>query len=253
MKYADITFNDTNPIKRWLQHSRLRSAIKGAIPYLNCSQIICDFGSGNGELLKHLRQSGINSKLVCYEPTPQPHDEAKLNLAKFSDVDFYSRTQDIPEGSIDILFCLEVFEHLPQKEMEEAIKAINRVTTDKPCIIFGVPVEIRFPALYKGLFRRFRRRGSFDTNLRNIIACFKGSPPKPRPILEITPGFDYHFEHTGFDYRDFALKLSEEYEVKNVFCSPFSCLGPSTMPEIYFLVTKLDANTTRLTSSIRAF
>ena len=52
MTYSDITFNDRNPIKRWLQRRRLESAISFAGSSLKLGATICDFGAGNGELCK---------------------------------------------------------------------------------------------------------------------------------------------------------------------------------------------------------
>jgi hypothetical protein len=61
MAYSDITFNDKNVIKRWLQQRRLVVATRLAARLLE-PQVILDFGAGNGELCNILpRGSGSGS------------------------------------------------------------------------------------------------------------------------------------------------------------------------------------------------
>jgi hypothetical protein len=45
-------------------------------------------------------------------------------------------------------------------------------------LIIGVPVEIGFPALYKGLFRMWRRFGAFEASWRDVWDCVAHRPPK---------------------------------------------------------------------------
>ena len=61
MNYADITFKDPNFVKRWLQYSRLKTAIHLSDNYLNLTEkySICDFGSGDGELCKLINMNLI--------------------------------------------------------------------------------------------------------------------------------------------------------------------------------------------------
>jgi predicted SAM-dependent methyltransferase len=74
------------------------------------------------------------------------------NLADLPQVEFCSDVTSIVQCSVDILFCLEVFEHLPAMETENALQQIERVMNSDGKVIIGVPVEIGFPALYKGGF-----------------------------------------------------------------------------------------------------
>ena len=56
INYSDITFNDPNAIKRWLQYKRLKTSIKLSSKFFNPinKYSICDYGAGNGELCKLL-------------------------------------------------------------------------------------------------------------------------------------------------------------------------------------------------------
>ncbi|WP_227317119.1 class I SAM-dependent methyltransferase [Cedecea davisae] len=234
MAYSSITFLDKNPIKRFLQNKRLSVALS-VMDKDDKNPSICDFGSGNGELLKRVNLA--SSRLTCYEPSPELIAEAKENLTSMTNVDFTQHVDSIPELSQDYVFCLEVFEHLPEKETIDALKNISRILKKNGTLIIGVPVEIGAPAIYKGLFRLTRRRKTFDTSLRNIISASLFSPPKIRPKGEIAEGFNFHFEHMGFDHRKLKSTLADHFNIKRVFYSPFNAVS-LLMPEIYFEVEK---------------
>jgi len=238
MKYSEITFQDKNPIKRWLQKQRLISALKIIEKSDNIPDVICDFGAGNGELCKLLSKYYPNSQIICYEPTANLLHEAKENLKGISNISIIQNTNSLKNESIDIVFSLEVFEHLPFEETTFALQSISTLLKQNGQLVIGVPVEIGLPALYKGLFRMVRRYGAFDANMKNIIVSFFGNPPTNRPINEITPGFNYYFEHVGFDYRKLIKILEKYFLTIRISSSPFSHIGTWLMPEVYFTLKK---------------
>jgi len=239
MSYAEITFKDKSLIKRWLQRQRLNSAIKLCSRSLHPPENICDFGAGNGELCKLLAARYKNAKITCYEPTPILLSEAKDNLNAISSVKFCQDIRTITPGTFNVVFCLEVFEHLPPAEMADALQTISDLLNSEGIIIIGVPVEIGIPAIYKGIFRMLRRYGEFDANIKNVALSFIGRPPINRPIAEIAPNFRFHHEHMGFHYRHFNTTLSSFFRLLNVSASPFASLGPWLMPEVYFVAQKI--------------
>ena len=235
MSYSEITFADRNPIKRWLQRSRLETALDLGRHLKSGVLTVCDFGAGNGELCRLLIRDFSNAKILCFEPAPSLMAEAKELLGGHPRVSFLSETTEIDSGSVDILFCLEVFEHLPVDEMQAALLDIQRILKPEGMAVIGVPVEIGVPAAYKGFFRMARRYGNFDATPRNVLSAVIGVPPKDRPVAEISPGLRFHFEHMGFDFRVFAKKLSEFFLMQKRTYSPMPFLG-FLMPEIYFVV-----------------
>ena len=235
MSYSEITFADRNPIKRWLQHSRLETALDLGRNLKSGVLTVCDFGAGNGELCRLLIRDFSNAKILCFEPAPSLMAEAKELLGGHPRLSFLSETTEIDSGSVDILFCLEVFEHLPVDEMQAALLDIQRILKHEGMAVIGVPVEIGVPAAYKGFFRMARRYGNFDATPRNVLSAVIGVPPKDRPVAEISPGLRFHFEHMGFDFRVFAKKLSEFFLMQKKTYSPVPLLG-FLMPEIYFVV-----------------
>jgi len=237
MTYSDITFNDKNPVKRWLQQRRLVVATRIADVRSN-PQCVLDFGAGNGELCKLIALRFPNAKIICYEPTPSLMAEAKENLVDLPQVDFCTDLTEIADGSVELIFCLEVFEHLPETETKDALGQFNRLLKSNGTAVIGIPIEIGVPALYKGVFRMSRRFGAFDASIKNVLLAALCSPPKERPVAEIAPGFAFHYEHMGFDYRKLQALLHAQFRLQKVVTSPFSIFGLWLNPEANFLVQK---------------
>lgn len=237
MTYSDITFKDKNPIKRWLEQRRLVVATR-IVDGISNPQCVLDFGAGNGELCKLIALQFPKAKIICYEPTPYLMAEAKENLTNLAQVYFCTDVAEIAHGSVDLVFCLEVFEHLPKAETEDALKQISFALSSEGNAVIGVPVEIGIPALYKGIFRMSRRFGSFDASIKNVLLAALCSPPKKRPASEIAPGFAFHHEHMGFDYRNLQALLRTRFRLKKVATSPFHVLGLWLNLEVNCLVQK---------------
>jgi len=237
MAYSDITFQDKNPIKRWIQQRRLVVATRVADGTFH-PQCVLDFGAGNGELCKLIALQFPKAKIICYEPTQSLMDEAKENLADLPQVNFYTDVEEMADGLVDLIFCLEVFEHLPKAETEDALAQLNRLLSCDGNAVIGVPIEIGIPAIYKGIFRMSRRFGAFDASVKNIFLAALCLPPKERPVSEIAPGFAFHYEHMGFDYRNLQAHLRVRFRLQKVTTSPFSIFGLWLNPEANFLVQK---------------
>jgi SAM-dependent methyltransferase len=235
--YSELTFSDRNPIKRFLQRSRLTYAIKMS-RRAHSPRVILDFGAGNGELCKSLRPLYPHSRIFCYEPTPALMREAKENLLHTQRVEFLSQLDEVKPSSVDIVFCLEVFEHLPKEETADALRSIATVLSEVGYLVVGVPIETSIPALYKGVFRMSRRYGAFDAMPGNILACIAGRPPLTRPKVEIAAGRYYYPHHVGFDHRRFESTLGTSFDIETMSATPIPVLGAHLNPEVYFLAKK---------------
>lgn len=238
MSYADITFCDQNPIKRWLQQRRLTDAIRLTAHFQDITTVL-DFGAGNGELSKRLIGFFPQAQIICYEPTAHLMAEAQKNAEQFQQIRFVTDMEMVSKASVDLLYCLEVFEHLPQSETEAAFSLIGSVLRDGGIAILGVPIEIHFPALYKGIFRITRRYGDFDARPGNVLCATVGFPPQCRPVSEIAEGWRYHPYHLGFDYRRFReLLKNQPFIILKQSASPMPILGAWINPEVYFILRK---------------
>ena len=244
MAYSDITINDPNAIKRWLQAARFNTAID-LYGQTDTPLTVLDFGAGNGHLCLKLANVDRQSKFLCYEPSPTQRAQAVQLVGNHPRIQIIDTLDETCNLVADITFCLEVMEHLPEREMEHALDAILSITKADGMMIFGVPNEIFGAAAYKGLFRLFRRRGAlrhryshFETSLVNILKATVGLPPKGRPLYEMDGLINYHFTHMGFDHRSFEKELARRDLIVKKFYSPSRFLGQALSPEIYYQVAK---------------
>ena len=88
-------------------------------------------------------------------------------------------------------------------------------------LVISVPVEVYMPALFKGIFRMIRRYGAFDANIKNILKCLVGKPPKERPRGKIENELLYYYDHLGFDYRVFGAELAKHFKIISSYGGPF--------------------------------
>ena len=127
MSYESITINDPNPVKRWLQRRRFSDALSvWKNPRTDRLFHVLDFGGGNGELLRQLEGSP-SIRATIYEPTPSLMAEAKQMLSSMESVTFAESVTVLQDATYDYVFCLEVFEHLPEKETAQALAEIQRL------------------------------------------------------------------------------------------------------------------------------
>ena len=237
MNYADITLNDPNFIKRYLQRSRFNSALK-LYPTIDLPIKVLDFGGGDGELCLRLNSIDGRSNYTCYEPSQNMYQQAQQKLSINDNISLVDSLASINNNTVDMIYSLEVFEHLPKKESEEALTKIYSLLKPGGTFVIGVPNELFLAALYKGLFRMSRRFGQYDAQIKNITKCVVGRPPKTRPIGEISPGKSYHFHHLGFDHRVLAKQLENKFGHCEQVCTPFPIFGTWASPEIYYVVQK---------------
>ncbi len=237
--YARLTRNDPNPLKRWLQRRRLDDALRAAEP----AEPLCivDYGGGDGALTAMAAERWPDAELICFEPAPQLAAEARALLAGVEQAEVLEATAEIADGCADLVFCTEVFEHLPEAQTQAALAEIARILMPGGRVVIGVPVEIGPPALLKGLFRMVRRPGAFDARPGPVLSAALGRPPGPRPQAEIAPGLPYFPHHAGFDHRALYGAIAARFGLEAVSGSPFSRLPLSLASEVYFTAMKLEA------------
>jgi len=236
MSYADLTLGDRSRIKRYIQEHRFADALHFFPPD---ARTVLDFGAGNGELALRITNGVISAEpiaITCYEPSPLI-EEARERVGHLPGVQVIDTCADVAPDSIDVVYCLEVFEHLPPRQTSTALATIHQMLRPGGLLIVGVPIEVGLPALCKGLFRMTRRR-EFDTHPANILRAILGGEFLFRPMMQIAPGLDYYPHHTGFDYRRLRDTLARSFRLERQACSPFGTLGPALNSEVYLIVRK---------------
>jgi SAM-dependent methyltransferase len=234
--YADLTWRDPNPLKRLLQRRRLADALRLARDL--SPRLVVDYGGGDGALLAAAAKRWPEARLVCFEPAPMLAAEARARLAATPAALVVEREADLASAGAELVFCTEVFEHLPPAESQRALDEIARILAPGGRLIVGAPVEIGPPALPKGLFRMARRAGDFDARPANIVSATLGRAPAPRPTTEISPGRAYHPHHAGFDHRPLLRELAARFRIEGCSGSPFAALPAWANSELYVRARK---------------
>ena len=239
MCYANVTIKDKNIIKRHLQKKRYKHALLSLknLPS-SFSGNILDYGGGNGELCKYIFDMFPNTKIILYEPASALREEAIYNLKKYSQIKIIENLNNIPFSNFDIIFCLAVFEHIPEEQYSVLFNEFFKLLHHNGLLIIGIPIEVYLPALFKGIFRMCRRYGAYDANIKNVLKCTIGKPPKNRIISLIDVSLPYYYEHLGFDYRIFQYKLIKHFKIIRTYGSPFPFLFTNLNFEKYYLCKK---------------
>jgi SAM-dependent methyltransferase len=234
--YAQLTRSDPNPLKRLLQRRRLDDALRLARDL--APRIMVDYGGGDGALLAAAALRWPQARATCFEPAPQLAREARALLAATPRAEVVEDEAALASGEADLVFCTEVFEHLPPAETARALDEIDRILAPGGRLVLGVPIEVGPPALPKGLFRATRRSGDFDARLGNIVAASLGRAPGPRPASEISAGRAYYPHHMGFDHRPLVDGLATRFRVEAMAGSPFPALPAWANSELYVRARK---------------
>jgi len=229
--YAALTRGDPNPLKRFVQRRRLADALR-LVDDLSPSLVV-DFGGGDGALLAAAGARWPAARLICFEPAPQLAAEARALLAATARAEVVEREAALPSGEASLVFCTEVFEHLPPAETAHALDEIARVLEPGGRLVVGVPVEVGPPALAKGMFRAARRPHDFDGRIAHVLGAAAGRPPAHRPRIEIAPGRAYFPHHAGFDHRPLVAELGRRFEMEALAASPFGGLPAWLNSELY--------------------
>ena len=114
---------------------------------------VVDFGAGCGTFARELRARGI--AVMCVEP-----DEGLRRDLESQGFECRAEVGQIPEGSVDYVFSLNVMEHI--EDDAEMFRAIRRRLRPGGRLYLYVPA---FPVLYSsmdrkvGHYRRYRVRG----------------------------------------------------------------------------------------------
>lgn len=235
VNYARLTHQDRNPLKRRLQHKRLEHGLAAlkSLP-ANFSGRVLDFGAGDGELSRRIAERFLGAEVVCYEPSEKLRRQAERNLSQQENVKLVGTLDAYPEAYFDYVFCLEVFEHLPDEQIHQALRQIYRLVNPAGLAIVGVPNEIFLAALFKGVLRLKRRYGETDARFFNILRAFAGLPPRERPVVEFD-NLPYIIRHMGFNHRRFKKQLEKYFSVGKTYGSPNIYLPIFLNLEVYFV------------------
>jgi SAM-dependent methyltransferase len=164
--------------------------------------------------------------------------QAEQIVAGCPRIDLAGDWRDLPNVPFDLIYCLEVLEHLPGRETRQLVEQIWKAASPLSRVVFSVPNELHLAAVMKGLFRIARRYGSFDATGGHVCQAALGRPPLRRPLSRLGAGNRYYFHHLGFDHRRLARRLNERFVIEQRYGSPFVNLPLASNAELFYVCRK---------------
>lgn len=236
--YQYYTYNSPFLIKRWLHQKRIKEAIK--ILDLKSSDTLLDYGCGDGYLLALCLEFLPPENLYGYEPTTNVYQQA-IGKVNNKPITLVPNIYELYHKKFSKIVCLEICEHLPDKELIELLVNIEELMTNESKVVFEVPIEIGIPALIKNTFRFINWRREDNLNTKNYIKTFFGlctSRKKDQKMANV----NYVYSHIGFDHRNFELLLSNYFKIESKQFAPINFLGTLLNNVIYYICFKINRN-----------
>jgi 2-polyprenyl-3-methyl-5-hydroxy-6-metoxy-1,4-benzoquinol methylase len=107
------------------------------LPYFEGCRNVLDIGCGRGEFLEMMRAAGIPARGIDLGEESVATCRHKGLEAEVADL--YTHLADLPEASLDGIFCSQVVEHLPPERLPEMIKLCSSRLTRNGVIAIETP------------------------------------------------------------------------------------------------------------------
>lgn len=142
---------------------RFHDVITGLVRRTRTTHIL-DAGCGEGFLLHHLRQAGLDPNYIGSDIRPEAIAWARQNLHR----DFTGHVSDIhhlpyDDNTFPLVICLEVLEHIPDSSV--GLRELARVSSDY--LILSVPHEPFFRGVNFLRGKHISRLGNDPEHLHN--------------------------------------------------------------------------------------
>ena len=231
--YRDYTRNSTEFFKRLAHRTRLESA--AAMVPLSKDMKILDYGCGDGHLFSYLANQVPRTQLVGYEPF-------LLDQMTEPDIRTHSNVGELValhRDSFDVVFCLEVCEHLTADAMIKLFRHIRECGKDSATYVFGVPIETGLSGFAKGIYRTLKGGRQNATLGRSIKALISSSIPRAHDAD------GWIGSHTGFDTLYFIEQLRYGgFNVLHRRYLPWPWLGSLMNNEVYLICERNERHRT---------
>tara|TARA_B100000900_G_C20386317_1_gene636673 strand:+ start:110 stop:820 length:711 start_codon:yes stop_codon:yes gene_type:complete len=234
MKYSNLTIFSNNFLKRFSHNERFNIATNILKKnYLKNNVSVLDYGTGSGDFLKKIYNEIPNLKNISgYEPLKERYQEVSNNISNYENITVYKSINDI-EKKFDVIFCMEVFEHLNKNFTIEALNNIDTLLSKKGVCIVSVPIETGLGGFLKNIVRIIIGETHNNGTLKNAFKTLFGIKIKRNEDVDYIPS------HVGFSHNDFEnLIRSENYRVIKRYYSPFSYFGPQLNSQVFFIIDK---------------
>jgi 2-polyprenyl-3-methyl-5-hydroxy-6-metoxy-1,4-benzoquinol methylase len=147
------TYLNKNPLIRIFSRSKAKLALK--IASLKKTDMILDFGCGEGWLKNNLKNQGYN--VIGYDITPE-----------HSDVKDYRKIKIKPNK----IFVMDVFEHIPKEQIREIIKNFKKLNQNFE-LIASIPTENFVSRKARKILGKSEKVSGHITSIKEILQILK--------------------------------------------------------------------------------
>lgn len=127
----------------WRQNrGKIDFVLRRASGYLKKAATVCEIGLGEGYLLRKLAEMGLKITGIDIS-TYLIEALGKRFKAESIEVDLLQGNvadMDLPENSFDLVFCLDVLEHIPGDGLRKTIQALRQAMTNGGVLVATLPV-----------------------------------------------------------------------------------------------------------------
>lgn len=194
---------------------------------------ILDLGCADGPFLPTLNRNGsiiigLDFLLDWLLKAKDLKDSKENSLERVILVNAESHYLPFKNNSIDLIFCLETLEHIPNSI--SLINEIYRVLKEGGELIYSVPNEIGFSLLIRQLIGKFT---GFERENYSVKELFRNGILK-RPSKRI----NNPITHKNFDWKKIQHLINIKFRQLKITYSPFPFLKKLN-PTIIFKVQKI--------------
>lgn len=230
--YQEYTYRSQSPIKRWLHQKRFDETLK--LLNLKKTDLLLDYGCGDGHLLKLCSKIIPAQNLFGFDPADIMHKEAVKNVSKKIKV-----VKDLKKlnKKFTKITCLETCEHLTNDDLKILFSNIKKLLASNGQVIISVPIETGIPATLKNIFRFAKNKNYDNLSFNNKIKALL-SLGVPRNTNEKISNISYIYTHVGFNHKKFELLLTDYFKILHKSYSPINFLGAGLNNAIFYICEK---------------
>ncbi len=203
------------------------------LPKIDDGKIILDLGCGDGPFFPTLNRYGkciigldFSLQLILKAKALIRYIEYPLKKVLLLNAD----GQHIPikDKSIDIIYCLETFEHIPNTN--RLISEIFRILKDDGELIYSIPIEIGISLIFRQFIGKITKFPRDTYKFKELLTNSLLKKPSKR--------INNPWNHKNFDWRIIQQSIKRKFKLISQIYSPFPFLK-SLNPTAIFNVRKL--------------
>ncbi len=206
------------------------------LPKIDDGKIILDLGCGDGPFFPTLNRYGKriigldhSLQLILKAKTLIRYIEYPLKKVLLLNAD--GQYIPIKDKSIDIIYCLETFEHVPNTN--RLISEIFRILKDTGELIYSIPIEIGISLILRQFIGKITKFPRETYKFKELLVY---------GLLKKTSSRIHNrWSHKNFDWRIIQRLIGKKFKIISQIYSPFPFLK-GLNPTIIFKVSKLKSN-----------